>query len=129
MLDASTVRASIAWRLGADIGARQPANRNVDGIVGVMLDATGKFDEPLTVDRLLAWHAALFPTGRSGMAKIHVGAWHDDARGSMQVVSGAYGGEKVHYTAPPAERVAQEMEAFLDWFNQPPTSDPVACGA
>lgn len=129
VLDASTVRSSIARRLGVDIGALKPADRHVDGIVEVMLDATGKFDEPLTEDRLFAWHAALFPTGRSGMTKIHVGAWRDDAKGSMQVVSGAYGREKVHTTAPPAERVAQEMEAFLDWFNQPPTSDPVVKAA
>jgi len=125
LLDASTVRSSIARRLGVDIGALKPADRHVDGIVEVMLDATGKFDEPLTEDRLFAWHAALFPTGRSGMTKIRVGAWRDDAKGSMQVVSGAYGREKVHYTAPSAERVAQEMGAFLDWFNQPPAPDPV----
>ena len=125
MLDAFTVRSSIARRLGVDIGALKPADRHVDGIVELMLDATGKFGEPLTEDRLFAWHAALFPTGRSGMTKIRVGAWRDDAKGSMQVVSGAYGRERVHYTAPAAERVAQEMEAFLAWFNQPPTADPV----
>jgi Fic family protein len=125
LLDDSTVRSSIARRLGVDIGALKSADRHVDGIVEVMLDATGKYDEPLTEDRLFAWHAALFPTGRSGMTKIRVGAWRDDAKGSMQVVSGAYGRERVHYTAPPAERLAQEMEAFLDWFNQPPTADPV----
>ncbi|MGR3662356.1 MAG: Fic family protein [Paracoccaceae bacterium] len=125
VLDASTVRSSIARRLGVDIGALKPADRHVDGIVEVMLDATVKFDEPLTEARLFGWHAALFPTGRSGMTKIRVGAWRDDATGSMQVVSGAYGREKVHYIAPPAERVAQEMGTFLDWFNQPPASDPV----
>lgn len=125
VLDASTVRSSIARRLGIDIGALKPADRHVDGIVEVMLDATGKFNETLTEDRLLAWHAALFPTGRSGMTKIRVGAWRDDANGPMQVVSGAYGREKVHYTAPPAERIAQEMRVFLDWFNQPPATDPV----
>ena len=129
MLDASTVRSSIARRLGVDIGALKPADRHVDGIVEVMLDATGKFGEPLTEDRLFAWHAALFPTGRSGMTKIHVGAWRDDEKGLMQVVSGAYGREKVHYTAPPAERIAQEMRVFLDWFNQPPTADPVVKAA
>lgn len=125
VLDASIVRSSIAKRLEVDIGALKPANRHVDGIVEVVLDATGKFDKPLTEDRLFAWHAALFPTGRSGLAKIRVGAWRDDAKGSMKVVSGASGQEKVHYTAPPTKRVAQEMGAFLDWFNQPSTSDPV----
>lgn len=124
-LDASTVRSSIARRLGVDIGALKPADRHVDGIVEVMLDTTGKFTEPLTEDRLFAWHAALFPTGHSGMTKIRVGAWRDDATGPMQVVSGTYGREKVHYTAPPAERIAQEMRLFLDWFNQPPVTDPV----
>ena len=125
VLDASTVRSSIARRLGVDIGALKPADRHVDGIVEIMLDATGKFNETLTEDRLFAWHAALFPTGRSGMTKIRVGVWRDDATGPMQVISGAYGREKVHYTAPPAERIAQEMRVFLDWFNQPPATDPV----
>ena len=125
VLDASTVRSSIARRLGVDIGALKPADRHVDGIVEVMLDATGKFTEPLTEDRLFGWHAALFPTGRSGMTKICVGAWRGDANGPMQVVSGAYGRENVHYTAPPAERIAQEMRVFLDWFNQPTATDPV----
>ena len=124
-LDASTVRSSIARRLGIDIGALKPADRHVDGIVEVMLDATGKYSAPLTEDRLFGWHSALFPTGRSGMTKISVGKWRNDANGPMQVVSGAYGREKVHYTAPPAPRLAQEMQTFLEWFNAPTTGDPV----
>ncbi|MBL4807714.1 MAG: DUF4172 domain-containing protein, partial [Rhodobacteraceae bacterium] len=104
-LDASTVRSSIALRLGIDIGALKPADRHVDGIVEVMLDATGKYDAPLTDERLYGWHSALFPTGRSGMTKISVGAWRKDTSGLMQVVSGPYGRERVHYTAPPAKRL------------------------
>jgi len=90
-LDADQVRSSIARRLGVDIGGLNPSDRNVEGIVEMMLDATGHFDQPLTAERLFAWHASLFPTGRSGMAKIATGAWRNDARGPMQVVSGAAG--------------------------------------
>ena len=124
-LDASTVRSSIARRLGIDIGALKPADRHVDGIVEVMLDATSKYDTALDAERLFGWHSALFPTGRSGMTKIRVGAWRDDASGPMQVVSGPFGREKVHYTAPPAKRLAPEMSGFLKWFNHPPAHDPV----
>lgn len=124
-LDASTVRSSIARRLGIEIGALKPADRHVDGIVEMMLDATGRYAEPLTEDRLFGWHSALFPTGRSGITRIHVGAWRNDAAGPMQVVSGAYGREKIHYTAPPAKRVALEMAAFLKWFNASQSTDPV----
>ena len=129
VLDASSVRSSIARRLGIDIGALKPADRHVDGIVEVMLDATGKYDQPLTAERLFAWHAALFPTGRSGMAKIRVGGWRDDSAGAMQVVSGAFGREKVHYTAPPAPRIEREMKAFLAWFDGQPSIDPVLAAA
>lgn len=124
-LDASQVRSSLARRLGLDIGALPPADRNVEGIVEVMLDATRNFHEPLTAERLFAWHAALFPTGRSGMRRIRVGDWRDDSAGPMQVVSGPFGREHVHFAAPPAGRVGAEMEAFLGWFNEPPTGDPV----
>jgi len=129
VLDASSVRSSIARRLGIDIGALKPADRHVDGIVEVMLDATGKSDQPLTTERLFAWHAALFPTGRSGLAKIRVGAWRDDAAGPMQVVSGPFGREKVHYAAPPATRIEREINAFMDWFNGQPSVDPVLAAA
>src|ERR1039457_4208896 len=104
-LDAEQVRSSIARRLGMDIGALKPADRNVEGIVEMMLDATRRYDKPLTDERLFAWHASLFPTGRSGMTKIRAGAWRDDSSGPMEVVSGPVGKERVHYQAPPAKRL------------------------
>ena len=104
-LEADQVRSSIARRLGMDIGALKPADRNVEGVVEMMLDATGHYDKPLTSDRLFGWHAALFPTGRSGMTKIRVGAWRDDDTGAMEVVSGAISKERVHFEAPPAARL------------------------
>jgi len=85
----------------------------------MMFDATSRYQEPLTEDRLFAWHAALFPTERSGMSKINVGAWRQDKGGPMQVVSGPMGKEKLHYEAPPAERVPDEMTQFLVWFRNP----------
>lgn len=118
VLDRNQVRSSIARRLGMDIGALTPADRNVEGVVEMMLDATQKFTEPLTVERLFGWHASLFPTGRSGMIKIKVGAWRDDTIGPMRVVSGPIGRERVHYEAPAAGRLDPEMKGFLDWFNQ-----------
>jgi len=124
-LDATQVRSSLARRLGIDIGALPPIDRDVEGIVEVMLDATRNYEAPLTTERVFDWHAALFPTGRSGMTKIIVGDWRDDSTGPMQVVSGAYGRERVHYSAPPAEKIAAEMEAFLTWFNAPLSIDPV----
>ena len=124
-LDAMQVRSSLARRLGIDIGALPPIDRNVEGIVEVMLDATTNYAAPLTADRLFAWHAALFPTGRSGMTRIRVGGWRDDTAGPMQVVSGPAGRERVHYAAPPADRVAHVMDAFLAWLNGPSTMDPV----
>ena len=105
ILDGDQVRSSLARRLGMDIGAFTPADRDVEGIVEMMLDATQKYDEPLTEERLFGWHAALFPTGRSGMRKITVGAWRNDTSGPMQVVSGPIGKERVHYEAPAAERL------------------------
>lgn len=118
-LDPDQVRSSLARRLGMDIGALTPADRNVEGIVEIMLDATRHFDQTLTNGRLWGWHAALFPTGRSGMAKIRVGAWRDDSAGPMQVVSGPIGREKVHYKAPPANTLDTEVAAFLQWFESP----------
>ena len=117
-LQPEQVRSSIARRLGMDIDGLVPADRNVDGVVEMMLDATGKYTEALTEERLFAWHAALFPTGRSGMNKIRVGQWRDDNSGPMQVVSGPVGHEKVHYEAPPADYVSSEIENFLCWFEQ-----------
>lgn len=124
-LDADQVRSSIARRLGMDIGALQPADRNVEGIVEMMLDATRHYDESLTADRLAGWHASLFPTGRSGMTKIRVGAWRDDSTGPMQVVSGPIGKEHVHFEAPAAARLDGEMGAFVGWFNAKAEIDPV----
>lgn len=117
ILDKDQVRSSIARRLGLDIGALTPADRNVEGVVEMMLDATQKFAAPLTANRLFGWHASLFPTGRSGMSKITVGAWRKDKTDPMQVVSGAVGRERVHYEAPGADRLRREMKVFLDWFN------------
>ena len=125
ILDKDQVRSSIARRLGMDAGALPPADRHVEGVVEMMLNATQKFKEPLTADRLSGWHASLFPTGRSGMHKIIVGAWRDDKSGPMQVVSGAIGHEKVHYEAPAAGKLPAEMKAFLDWFNGQDNTDPV----
>jgi Fic family protein len=124
-LDRGQVRSSIARRLGIDIGALTPADRNVEGVVDMMLDATQKYDEPVTKSRLLGWLAALFPTGHSGMRKITVGAWRKDAAGPMRVVSGPFGRENVHYEAPAAARVDGEMRAFLRWFNGADNTDLV----
>jgi len=124
-LDSNQVRSSIARRLGMDIGGLVPADRDVEGVVEMMLDATGNYAQRLTADRLFGWHAALFPTGRSGLQKITVGNWRDDSRGPMQVVSGAVGRQKVHYEAPLAARVPGEMERFLDWFGAPGDTDPL----
>src|ERR1035441_7926950 len=115
-LDAEQVRSSIARRLGMDIGALKPADRHVEGVVEMMLDATRHYDQPLTAERLFAWHASLFPTGRSGMTKIRAGAWRDDSSGPMEVSSGPVGKEHVHFEAPKAGRVASEMGSFLNWF-------------
>ena len=124
-LDAEQVRSSIARRLGMDIGAVPQIDRKVEGIVEVMLDATRKYDSPLTQERLFAWHAALFPTGRSGMQRITVGGWRTEASGPMQVVSGAIGREWLHYEAPSHDRLKKEMARFLKWFNASSETDPV----
>lgn len=112
----SDVRSSIARRLGLDAAATPPAGRDVEGVVEMMLDATQRYEQPLTEERLHAWHASLFLTARSGMRPITVGAWRSDAQGPMQVVSGPIGHERVHFEAPPAARVPAEMRAFLQWF-------------
>ena len=123
-LNAAQVRSSVARRLGLDAGGIVP-DRHVEGIVEMMLDATSNYAEPLTKERLCSWQAALFPTGCSGLRQIAVGRWRDDAAGPMQVVSGPIGRERVHYEAPAAERLGQEMNAFMDWFNSPPDGDGV----
>ena len=107
-LDAEQVRSSIARKLGVDIGALKPADRNVEGVVEMMLDATRQYDQPLTPARLFGWQAALFPTGRSGMRKIKTGRWRDDSTGPMQVVSGPMQREKVHFEAPAAHAIPEK---------------------
>lgn len=116
-LNLEQVRSSIARRLGLDIQGLIPSDRHVEGVVEMMLDATQNYHLPLTAERLFDWHAALFPTGRSGMYKISVGDWRKDEKGSMQVISGGIGKEKIHFQAPPAERLHDEMTIFIDWFN------------
>ena len=124
ILDPEQVRSSIAQRLGIDIGALIPTDRHVDGVVEMMLDATQHYDANITKERLFGWHAALFPTGYSGMYKIAVANWRTGDSGPMQVVSGPIGKETVHYEAPDAKIVDKEMDAFLIWFNGQEISDP-----
>ena len=124
-LNPEEVRSSIARRLGIDTTGPVSANRDVEGIVEIMLDATQQFTKPATKERLFDWHAALFPTGRSGMRRITVGNWRSVESGSMQVVSGPIGREKVHFEAPNAERLAHEMAEFLAWFEGKDGVDPV----
>lgn len=124
-LNPEEVRSSIARRLGLDIAGLVPASRDVEGIVEMMLDATQSFSKPLTKDRLFDWHAALFPTGRSGMHKITVGGWRTEEAGAMQVVSGAMGKEKVHFEAPNAKHLEKEMKTFLTWLEKKSDIDAV----
>lgn len=124
VLDRGQVRSSIARRLGMDIGGLIRADRNVEGVVEMMLDATQNYGLPLTDDRLFGWHAALFPTGRNGINKIVVGAWRTGDDGPMQVVSGPIGRERVHYEAPDATRLDAEMSRFIQWF-ETSSPDPV----
>jgi Fic family protein len=124
-LDSEQVRSSIARRLGMDIGGMLPASRDVEAIVEMMLDATGRYDAPLTTERLFDWHAALFPTGRSGMQRIIVGGWRNEKSGPMEVVSGPYGKETVHYEAPSYDQLEREMTHFLKWCEAKSSIDPV----
>lgn len=124
-LNLDQVRSSIARRLGMEIVGSIESDRNVEGVVEMMLDATQNCFEPLTVERLFDWHAALFPTGRSGMYKITVADWRKDFKGPMQVVSGALGIEKVHFQAPDSAILEKNMNQFLDWFNGNTTTDLV----
>lgn len=121
-LDPKEVRSSISRRLGLDTAGLPPASRDVEAVVEMMLDATQRFDAPLTAERLFGWHAALFPTGRSGLEKITVGAWRP---GPMHVISGSIGKEKVHFEAPEASRLSVEIAQFLKWFESHPQIDPV----
>src|SRR5258706_4222720 len=124
-LNAESVRSSIARRLGVDIGALGPVDRHVEGVVEMALDATANCNASLTRDRLFGWHAALFPTGYAGLVRINVGGWRDDATGPMQVVSGPLGRQRVHFEAPPADRLESEMARFLDWANGASNEPPL----
>jgi Fic family protein len=125
ILDAEQVRSSLAKRLGIQIENSVYSERNVDGVVDMLIDATQKFNTELSKERLFNWHFSLFPTGRSGMYKIKVGNWRSDATGPMQVVSGAMGKEKVHFEAPNSEFIEKEMELFLNWINSNEKIEPV----
>jgi len=124
-LDAESVRSSIARRLGVDIGALAPVDRHVEGVVEMVLDAMAHCDAALTKDRLFGWHAALFPIGYSGLSQIHVGTFRDDASGPMQVVSGPIGRQRVHFEAPPADRLDAEMARFIEWVNAGTNDHPI----
>lgn len=125
ILNPDQVRSSIARKLGMEISGSIDSDRDVDGVVEMMLDATQNCFEPLTAERLFNWHAALFPTGRSGMHKITIADWRKDTTGPMQVVSGAMGKEKVHFQAPSSEIIENEMLLFLEWFNNEDKTDLV----
>lgn len=125
VLSPEEVRSSIARKLGLPVAGLVESGREVEGIVEMTLDATRRFSDPVTEDRIFGWHSALFPGGRSGMRKLRVGQWRDDRGGPMQVVSGPLGNERVHFEAPPATRVAAEMGRFLAWANADDGIDPV----
>jgi Fic family protein len=116
-LDVDAVRSSVARRLGVDIGALAPTDRHVEGVVDMVLDATANCQLPMSAGRLFGWHAALFPTGFGSLTRIRVGAWRNDAAGAMQVVSESVQRQRVHFEAPPAQRLDEEMQRFLDWAN------------
>ena len=122
-LDAASVRSSVARRLGVSVGGVSVADRTADGVVEMVVDATRHHDRLLSAERLRGWHAALFPTGYSGVRKITIADWRTDREGPMRVVSGPMGRKRVHYEAPPAERVAVEIDRFLSWFNARPSRD------
>jgi len=122
-LDRAGVRSSLARRLGVPEASAAPADRRAEGVVEMMLDATENYARPLTRERLWAWQAALFPTGFSGLHRVRTGAWRDDADGPMQVVSGPVGRRRVHFEAPPADRLEEEVQRFLTWFDAPSTTD------
>jgi len=124
-LNVESVRSSIARRLGVDIGALAPVDRNVEGVVEMVLNATANCKYPITRERLFGWHAALFPNGYTGISRINVGAWRDDATGPMQVVSGPIGRQRVHFEAPPANQLEAETEGFLKWANGPSGEPPL----
>lgn len=124
-LSVASVRSSLARRLGVDIGALAPVDRHVEGVVEMVLDATGRCDQSLSKERLFGWHAALFPTGYSGLYPIQVGKLRDDAHGPMQVVSGPIGRERVHFEGPPASGLEAEVSRLLDWLNTTSREHPL----
>ena len=124
-MDAAQVRSSVARRLGLDAGGMGRAYRQVDGMVDLMLNVTADYSAPLIKDRLCDLQAALLPIGRSGLRPIAVGRWRDGGAGPIQVVSGVLGRERVHFGAPAAERLDEEMDQFLDWFNASSTTDGI----
>ena len=124
-LKVESVRSSIARRLGVDIGALAPVDRDVEGVVEMVLDATANCHAPVSRERLFGWHASLFPTGHSGLSKIKVGGWRDDTGGTMRVVSGPIGRQRVHFEAPPADRLDIETSRFLDWLNSASNEPPL----
>ncbi len=125
LLPNDEVRSSVARRLGMDISGLPEVSRDVEGVVEMMLDATQRYNETLNKDRLCGWHAALLPTGRSGMYKITVGDWRKGDKGPMRIVSGAMGKEKVHYVAPDHTQLEDEMNQFISWFNKEQGIEPV----
>lgn len=124
-LNVESVRSSLARHLGVDIGALAPVDRHVEGVVEMVIDATAHCNTQITRDRLFGWHAALFPTGYSGLARIKVGGWRDDTSGPMQVVSGPLGRQRVHFEAPPANRLVSETDRFFGWVNGPSNDPPL----
>lgn len=125
LLNAQSVRSSIARHLGVETGATLPADRHVDGVVEMVLDATVHHDQPVTSERLFGWHAGLFPTGYSGINRVRIGGWRTDANGPMEVVSGPYGRQRVHFEAPPASALELETKQFLEWFNRDAEDSPI----
>ena len=124
-LDVESVRSSIARRLGVNIGALAPVDRHIEGVVEMVLDATANCNARVTRDRLFGWHAALFPTGYSGLVRINVGGWRDDTTGPMQVVSGPLGRQRMHFEAPPADRLQSETDRFINWANSASNEPPL----
>ena len=124
-LNVESVRSSIARRLGVDIGALAPVDRHVEGVVEMVLDATANCNAGVTRDRLFGWHAALFPTGYSGLVRINVGGWRDDTTGPMQVVSGPLGRQPMHFEVPPADRLQSETDRFINWANSAANEPPL----
>ena len=125
LLNPAQVRSSIAVRLGVEIPGIIPADRNVEGVVDMMLDATLNYTNAISAERLFGWHYAMFPAGRSGLYKIVSGNWRDDVNGPMQVVSGSFAKQKVHFEAPAAAIIPEEMQLFIEWFNDDQKLDAV----